>query len=145
MPAHAAFLTGFLDLRIVGKDWGSSAYTLVPYWQCALVDITIYHNYIGIMEIPTFVWDETKQRQNLRKHGVSFEEAATVFHDEDGLVLDDPDHSQQEDRFILLGMSAVLRLLVVCHCYREGDRVIRIISARKATPRERRQYKERQS
>lgn len=78
-------------------------------------------------------WDETKNRDNLRKHKVSFQEAATVFYDERALLLADPDHSDEEDRFLLLGLSARLRLLVVCHCYRHGDEWIHIISARKAT------------
>ena len=87
-----------------------------------------------------FTWDEAKADGNLRKHGVSFEEAATVFADENGRLRHDPDHSQAEDRFLLLGLSATLRLLIVCHVYRENDEVVRIISARKATPNERRQY-----
>ena len=78
-------------------------------------------------------WDAAKNRENVRKHKVSFEEAATVFYDERALLLADPDHSAEEDRFILLGLSTTLRLLVVCHCYRAKDEVIRIISARKAT------------
>ena len=87
-----------------------------------------------------FAWDETKAADNLGKHGVSFEEAATVFADENARFKHDPEHSREEDRFILLGFSAKLRLLLVCHAYRESDEVIRIISARKATPNERRQY-----
>ncbi len=78
-------------------------------------------------------WDEVKSRDNVRKHKVSFQEAATVFYDERALLLADPDHSDEEDRFILLGLSTTLRLLVVCHCYRRRDESIRIISARKAT------------
>jgi uncharacterized DUF497 family protein len=77
----------------------------------------------------------------MRKHGVSFEEARTVFFDENAKVIDDPDHSESEDHFILLGVSSALRLLLVCHCYRQGDSVIRIISARKASPRESKQYR----
>ena len=87
-----------------------------------------------------FVWDLANACANHRKHGVSFEEASTVFADENAQLRYDPDHSQAEDRFLLLGISAHLRLLVVCHAYRENDEVIRIISARKATPNERRQY-----
>lgn len=87
-----------------------------------------------------FAWDDEKAAENLRKHGVSFEEGSTVFADENARMKHDPDHSQREDRFILLGFSARLRLLVVCHAYREDDEVIRIISSRKATPNERRQY-----
>jgi hypothetical protein len=85
-------------------------------------------------------WDDAKAQENVRKHGVSFEEAATVFADENARMKHDPDHSREEDRFILLGFSAKLRLLLVCHAYRENDEMIRIISARKATPNERRQY-----
>ena len=87
-----------------------------------------------------FAWDDAKADENRRKHGVSFEEATTVFADENARLKHDPDHSQEEDRFILLGFSAKLRLLLVCHAYRENDEVIRIISARKATPNERKQY-----
>lgn len=90
-----------------------------------------------------FEWDPRKAAGNLRKHGVSFDEAQTAFADEHGLLIDDPEHSAQEDRFILLGVSASTRLLVVVHCYRADDQVIRIISARKADRLERRQYEER--
>ena len=83
-----------------------------------------------------FVWDESKAELNLRKHGVSFQEASTVFEDYDALQIYDPDHSEEEDRFIMLGMSSALRILVVCHCYRENEGQIRIISARKATRKE---------
>ena len=85
-------------------------------------------------------WDPRKAAANRRKHGVSFEEAATVFADEAALLIADPEHSDQEDRFVLLGLSATLRVLVVVHCYRETEDVIRIISARKATRRERGHY-----
>jgi len=87
-----------------------------------------------------FAWDQAKAADNLRKHRVSFEEACTVFADENARLKHDPDHSQREDRFILLGFSARLRVLIVSHAYRENDGLIRIISARRATPRERRQY-----
>ncbi|MGE3600745.1 MAG: BrnT family toxin [Dehalococcoidia bacterium] len=90
-----------------------------------------------------FEWDRRKAAANRRKHGVSFPEAETAFSDEFGLLLDDPDHSGDEDRFVLIGVSAALRLLVVVHCYRAGDDVIRLISARKATAAERRQYTDR--
>ena len=90
-------------------------------------------------------WDEGKNRANQRKHGVSFEEAATVFSDEHGLVIPDPFHSDEEDRFILLGVSAALRTLVVCHCYRESAAAIRIISARRASRKERTTYEHRWS
>ena len=90
-----------------------------------------------------FDWDPKKNRENRRDHGVSFEEAETAFADEHGLLMADPDHSEDEDRFILLGLSAILRLLVVCHTYREEDEVIRLISARTADRSERRQYSRR--
>lgn len=92
------------------------------------------------MENLKFEWDENKNTINKSKHNISFEEAQTVFFDELALVIDDPDHSEQEDRFIILGQSSQAKLLVVCHCYRESDTVIRIISARKATKTESSQY-----
>jgi len=92
------------------------------------------------MNAMRFAWDMAKAVENQRKHAVSFEEAATVFADENARVKHDPDHSREEDRFILLGFSARLRLLIVCHAYREHDEVVRIISARRATPNERKQY-----
>jgi uncharacterized DUF497 family protein len=89
-----------------------------------------------------FEWDPRKSRANKAKHGVSFEEARTAFLDEHARVIPDPQHSDDEDRFVLLGLSVQLRVLVVCHCYREADQVIRIISARRADGTERRQYAE---
>jgi len=88
-----------------------------------------------------FEWDERKNRDNRKKHGISFEEARTAFLDENARVMPDPEHSGEEDRFVLLGLSTTLKVLVVCHCYREADRVIRIISARKANRDEQRQYR----
>lgn len=87
-----------------------------------------------------FAWDEKKNRANARKHGVAFEEAQTVFLDERAIRFFDPDHSHDEDRFIMLGMSFQLRVLVVCHCFRENDTMIRIISARKANKQEAQDY-----
>lgn len=87
-----------------------------------------------------FDWDARKAATNQKKHGVSFEEAKTVFFDDAAKLIADPDHSDAEARFVLLGLSRALRLLVVCHCYREDDNVIRIISARKATTAESRFY-----
>lgn len=89
-----------------------------------------------------FEWNEDKNEQNKKKHGITFEEASTVFWDDEALLRDDPEHSDDEDRFVILGFSSSAKLLVVCHCYREDDRVIRIISARKATTAESRQYYE---
>jgi uncharacterized DUF497 family protein len=90
-----------------------------------------------------FEWDPRKAAANLRKHGVSFEEARTVFYDESALLRPDEEHSDKEDRFLLLGLSGRLRTLVVCHCYRHADQVIRLISARKANSIERQQYEDR--
>lgn len=83
-----------------------------------------------------FEWDPAKAKANARKHGVSFEEALSVFHDEFAVQFFDDDHSSDEERFLLLGMSTEARLLLVCHCEREAGNIIRIISARKATKRE---------
>ena len=90
-----------------------------------------------------FDWDARKNAANKRKHGVSFEEARTVFYDDRALLIEDPDEEDDEDRFVLLGISAALRMLVVCHCYREKDSLIRIISARKANRKEREDYEKR--
>jgi hypothetical protein len=87
-----------------------------------------------------FEWNEQKSLANRKKHKVSFEEGQSVFLDENALRFFDPDHSENEDRFLMLGMSYTLRVLVVCHCYREDDTVIRIISARKADKREQSDY-----
>ena len=87
-----------------------------------------------------FEWDPKKAVANLHKHGVSFADAQTVFADENAKLIDDPDHSEEEDRFVLLGLSSSLRLLVVCRCYRSEGNVIRIISARKAEGHERNSY-----
>jgi len=94
-----------------------------------------------IMVKMTFEWDNKKAESNLTKHKISFEEAQTVFFDSNARMIFDPDHSEQEDRFILLGLSSLLRLLVVCHCCRDANgEVIRIISARKANKKEQKQY-----
>lgn len=88
-----------------------------------------------------FEWDDEKATVNVKKHGISFEEAKSVFRDERAKLINDPDHSDDEDRFVLLGLSEMLRLLVVCHCYRGDNHVIRIISARKATTNESKSYR----
>ncbi len=90
-----------------------------------------------------FEWDESKNRANLRKHRVSFEEAQSAFFDEDAIEFADPDHSDEEDRFLLLGRSFHLRVLVVCHCFRATHSIIRLISARKAIKKERAAYRRR--
>ena len=92
------------------------------------------------MEQIRFTWDESKNQRNIRKHQVSFSEARTVFFDPNALLIHDPDHSEEEDRFVMLGMSEKTRLLIVCHCYREEDEIIRLISARKANAAERVHY-----
>lgn len=92
------------------------------------------------MDMIRFEWDENKNRTNQNKHGISFTEAQTVFYDNEALVIDDPEHSEEEERFIILGLSNKANLLVVCHCYRASETVIRIISARKATKTESQYY-----
>ena len=80
-----------------------------------------------------FEWDENKNVSNVTKHNMSFQEAMSAFYDENGLLIDDPEHSDSEERYILIGFSQFANLLVVCHCYRQDEEVIRLISARKAT------------
>jgi uncharacterized protein len=87
-----------------------------------------------------FEWDKRKEKTNIQKHGVSFEEARAVFYDENAIQFFDPDHSDDEDRFILLGISFKLRTLVVCHCFKESEGIIRILSARKADDDEENEY-----
>ena len=87
-----------------------------------------------------FIWDDNKNKENIITHKISFDEAKTVFFDPNAKVIYDPDHSKEDDRFIILGLSKYLNILIVCHCYRENEKIIRIISARKATPKERKQY-----
>ena len=87
-----------------------------------------------------FEWDENKNKANIEKHGLDFQEASSVFYDETGIIFDDPEHSEEEERFILLGMSSSANVCMVCHCYRQSDTVIRIISARKATKKEEQRY-----
>ena len=87
-----------------------------------------------------FEWDASKASANLKKHGISFDQARTVFFDENAKLIDDPDHSDDEERFVLLGLSSSLKVVLVCHCYREQGNVIRIISARKASTQESKQY-----
>ena len=93
------------------------------------------------MKAISFEWDDKKAESNFTKHKISFEEAQTVFFDTSARMIFDPDHSEEEDRFILLGLSSLLRLLIICHCYRDATgEVIRIFSARKATKKEQKQY-----
>ncbi|MCC5639566.1 BrnT family toxin [Nostoc sp. CHAB 5844] len=88
-----------------------------------------------------FEWDNEKNKINQKKHGVSFEEAKSVFYDDNAIEFWDEDHSQAEDRFLLLGRSSKMRILLIVHCYREAESIIRIISARKATQKESQQYR----
>ena len=92
------------------------------------------------MITPRFEWEPRKATANLKKHGITFEEAKSVFYDDHAKLLDDPDHSDKEERFVLLGLSHTLRVLLVCHCYRSEGNVIRIISTRKATTKESKDY-----
>lgn len=93
------------------------------------------------MDMIRFEWDENKDRLNQKKHGISFRKAQTVFYDDEAIVIDAPEHSEEEERFIILGFSSNANLLVVCHCYRASETVIRIISARKATKTEAKFYR----
>ena len=88
----------------------------------------------------SFTWDPAKARANLSKHGISFDEAETAFSDEDAIILPDPEHSMVEERFVLIGLSVALRVLVVVHCEPDVSGAIRLISARRATRSERGQY-----
>jgi len=121
--------------------WRLAADTCVRHARAGL-DNYVQRTYTVNMSGIAFDWDEGKNQENIRKHGIAFQEAETVFSDEHALLIDDPEHSGVEDRFVLLGLSADLHTLVVCHCYRRGS-VIRIISARKATRRERERYNRR--
>ncbi|GHU74253.1 hypothetical protein FACS1894188_01930 [Clostridia bacterium] len=87
-----------------------------------------------------FEWDENKNKINITKHEVSFDEAQYVFYDEDAIVIYDEEHSDDEERFVIIGADNTFRILMVCHCYRGNDGTIRIISARKATKNETKQY-----
>ena len=89
-----------------------------------------------------FIWDENKNEINKRKHGLSFEEAREVFGDENAILFDDPDHSIEEDIFLIIGAIKSTKICIVSHCYRDDDNVIRLISAREATKKEKRIYEE---
>ena len=94
------------------------------------------------METLSFEWDENKNEINKRKHGLSFEMAREVFYDSETGLFDDPDHSEDEERFLIIGMVKSLKICIVSHCYIGSDNVIRIISAREATKNERKIYQE---
>ena len=87
-----------------------------------------------------FIWDEKKNQLNIKEHKVSFQEAETVFYDPNAKIIHDPDHSIEEDRFIIIGLSKLIKLLIVCHCYKENEDTIRIFSSRKATKKEKKEY-----
>ena len=89
-----------------------------------------------------FAWDENKNEINKKKHGISFETAQEVFHDDNAILFDDPDHSIGEERFLIIGMTKSLKVCIVSHCYRDSDNIIRLISAREATKHERKVYEE---
>ncbi len=101
--------------------------------------------YVSVVSAIRFEWDPSKAASNLRKHGIGFAEACTVFEDDEALLMPDPDHSDTEDRWVLLGMSAAARVLVVIHCERADGETIRLISARKADRDERQAYADRSS
>ncbi len=108
--------------------------------QEGILDSTIVDKYNVHMKSIEFEWDEKKEKTNVKKHGISFSEAKTVFYDEFAVQYFDPDHSEAEDRFLLLGMSFKLKTIVVCHCYRKEETTIRIISARRANRIEKKEY-----
>lgn len=104
------------------------------------IHIYVYAIHMIMYGIISFQWDDRKAESNAKKHGVSFEEASTVFYDPHALRINDDAHSDEEDRFVIMGLSSVARVLTVCHCYREPDDIIRIISARHATKQEQAVY-----
>jgi uncharacterized DUF497 family protein len=110
----------------------------------AAIAVYLHCNYTAAVPDLRLEWDERKNAANKRKHAISFEEAQTVFYDDQALLIKE-DESGSEERFLLLGLSSAFRTLVVSHCYRESDEVIRIISARRATRYERAQYNQRWS
>jgi len=105
--------------------------------------LTIHYSVVILQPVIRFEWDPAKNAENKRKHGVSFEEAQTVFYDDWGILIEDEHEPGQEERFVLIGTSATLRVLVVSHCYRARDHVIRLISARRADRSERKDYETR--
>ena len=95
------------------------------------------------MKSISFEWDAKKNIENIKKHKISFEEAKEVFYDDKAILFDDPEHSDFEDRFLIIGRIRNLNICIVSHCYKEEDGVIRLISARKATKKERESYERR--
>lgn len=94
------------------------------------------------MDTIQFEWDNNKNKINIKKHKITFEEAASVFYDERAILFDDPEHSNEEERFLIIGTSYSSKICIVSHCYRSNDEIIRIISARKATKSEQHFYEE---
>ena len=126
-------------LRVVFcLDWRMRFRHLGLLALVAYSNIDMYNVHMTLLR---FEWEPRKATANFKKHGISFEEAKSVFYDERAKVISDPDHSEDEDRFILLGVSHSLRVILVCHCYRSEGNIVRIISARKATPKESSAYK----
>jgi uncharacterized protein len=133
---------GFLSSRGAGRHGKAKALSILAA-KPGIIAQTLHCSYNRFVAKLRFEWDARKAAANRRKHGISFEEAKTVFYDERALLIEDPDDEGEEDRFVLLGISTAIRTLVVCHCYRESDSLIRIISARKASRTERRDYEQR--
>ena len=100
----------------------------------------MFNNYNIIIDSILFDWDNTKNLTNIEKHGISFVDAVSVFDDEFAILFDDPDHSTYEERFLIIGYSAIGKICIVSHCYRNNGNIIRIISARKATKKEANYY-----
>ena len=137
--AHRSGFSGFRHSVPFLRNCPFRAAPTIPNAFLCLTNVNKY-NYNIIMEELIFEWDPVKADLNYTKHKVTFEEAKSVFYDENAILIADPDHSSMdEDRFVILGLSSELHMLVVCHCYRENDR-IRIISARKANTLETAQY-----
>lgn len=112
----------------------------VPIIKQRMLENYLQHNYNVHMKKLIFEWDIKKAQRNFRKHGVSFEEAQSVFFDEMAVQFWDDNHSLREDRFLMLGLSNQVRVVLVVHCFRENEATIRIISARKATKKELKEY-----
>ena len=131
-----------MALRIIRGIAVRSCQTLARFnaFRAEPFAIALHCSYNAFMSTLRFEWDNRKAAANAKKHGVGFEEARTVFVDDRAKLIDDPDHSEDEGRFVLLGLSSALRLLLVCHCYRAEGNVIRIISARKASAKESKSY-----
>ena len=131
-----------MQTGVVGRQEQALRAGFAEYLDPAPCDSKKYKYDVHMKEL-RFEWDNRKETANVKKHGVSFEEARTAFFDEGAVQFYDPDHSDQEDRFILLGFSLNPQVLVVCHCFRESETVVRIISARKADKDEEQAYWER--